>query len=117
MKDHGAEAGKALNRLAKWRNVFTGWQLGSRSKSDPEAAAVSDAREAILMLRVEVSALVQLLTEKRIFTSEEWAIQLLDEVNAYEAMLRERFPGFEATDYGMAIDVTKAAETTRGWPA
>lgn len=31
-----------LQRLGKWRTVFASWQLGTRSKNDPEAQAVRD---------------------------------------------------------------------------
>lgn len=35
----------ALNRVTKWRSIFTGWQLGTRAKGDPEGDAVRDHRE------------------------------------------------------------------------
>ena len=47
---------EALNRVAKWRTVFTGWQIGTRPKGDPECDAIRDASEARILLRVEVSA-------------------------------------------------------------
>lgn len=50
----------ALNRLAKWRTVFAGWQLGTRARGDPESDAVRDHREATIMLRAEVNALTAL---------------------------------------------------------
>jgi hypothetical protein len=40
----------ALERLAKWRTLFAGWQLGTRPKGEPESDAVRDHREATLML-------------------------------------------------------------------
>jgi hypothetical protein len=33
---------KALQKLAKWRLIFAGWQLGTRLKGDPECDAVRD---------------------------------------------------------------------------
>jgi hypothetical protein len=51
---------KALNRLTKWRNVFVGWQLGTREKGDPEGDAVRDHREQSIILRAEVTALTGL---------------------------------------------------------
>ena len=59
---------RAMNRLAKWRSVFAGWQLGTRQIGDPESDAVRDHREVTLLLRAEQSALVLLLIEKGIFT-------------------------------------------------
>jgi len=41
----------ALNVLAKWRAHFSGWQLGTRPKGDPEGDAVRDHREATILLR------------------------------------------------------------------
>lgn len=105
----------ALNRLAKWRSVFAGWQLGTRTDSDPESQAVRDHRESTLLQRIELSAITRLLIEKGVFTLEEMQIQLLDETEAMEAMLEKRFPGFKATAAGMQMDVAKAAETMKGW--
>jgi hypothetical protein len=52
---------QALNRVAKWRGLFAGWQLGTRPKGDPECDAVRDHREITILLRVEASALTRLL--------------------------------------------------------
>jgi hypothetical protein len=107
---------EALNRLAKWRMIFTGWQLGTRLKGDPEADAVRDHREVTILLRAEASALAALLIRKGVFTPEEFDAQLQEEADALEIQYRRRFPGLEATDLGMAIvDAQKAAKTTRGW--
>lgn len=62
---------QALERLAKWRVLFAGWQLGTRSKGDPEADAVRDLQEARLMLRTEVTALTGLLLTKGVITEQE----------------------------------------------
>mgnify|MGYP001587156880 CR=1 FL=1 len=40
-----------INRLTKWRTLFTGWQLGTRAKGDPEGDAVRDHREVTILLR------------------------------------------------------------------
>lgn len=113
--DLAARLNRELNRLAKWRTVFAGWQLGTRPKTDPETQAVRDTREAILCLRVEVSALVNLLTVKNVFTVQEYQTVLLREIQHMQTVLEARFPGFKATESGMLIDVVKAAETTKGW--
>lgn len=98
----------ALNRLAKWRAIFAGWQLGTRVESDPECQAVRDHREITLMLRVEVIALVTLLVDKGVITTKEWDVYRELEVAKQEADLEERFPGAEATDFGMSIDLERA---------
>lgn len=110
------DAMQALNRLAKWRTVMAGWQLGTRAKGDPECDAVRDHREATLLMRAEVNALASLLVEKGVFTHDEWSAQLVIEANACSTQLEERFPGFSATDIGLAMDA-RAADTTKGWRA
>jgi len=83
----------ALNVLAKWRTLFTGWQLGTRRKGDPEGDAVSDHREATILLRAEQSALVLLLVDKGVFTYEEWLAALEGEAKLLDAAFERRFPG------------------------
>lgn len=104
-----------INRLAKWRSVFAGWQLGTRPDHDPECQAIRDHREATLILRAEVSALVQLLITKGVFTTAEFKEQIQAECQYLCKVYEERFPGFQATDVGMSIDPGKAVKTTRGW--
>jgi len=107
-------AHEALNRLAKWRAIFTGWQLGTRPKGDPESDAVRDHREATLILRAEVTALVDLLLKRGVFTEQAWAAAVEREANSLAALLSERFPGVTATDTGLDIDPARA-QWMRGW--
>lgn len=104
-----------IERLGKWRTVFTGWQLGTRAKGDPEADAVRDHRDATMMLRAEVSAMSQLLVGKRVFTAEEYTEQVHEEARRLCRLYERKFPGFEATDDGLTIDPAIAADTTAGW--
>ncbi len=104
-----------LEKLAKWRAVFAGWQLGTRSDQDPECRAVRDHREATLMLRAEANALLGLLVGKGLLTEAEWAEALAREARQLDSDLERRFPGFRTTSSGLVIDPAKAAETTRGW--
>ena len=106
---------RALNRLAKWRSVLAGWQLGTRPKGDPECDAVRDQRELLLLIRAELNALAALCLEKRLFTAEEWDSTLAREADELSASLAERFPGFRATDVGLEMDSKVAAATTKGW--
>lgn len=106
---------KALNRLAKWRSFFASWQLGTRSKEDPECQAVKDHREATVLQRAELTALTALLIEKQVFTEDEFGIQLQKEAEMLNERLEARFPGWEATDFGMAVDLTKAGDAMRHW--
>lgn len=110
-----AQSHAALNRLAKWRTVFAGWQLGTRPKGDPESDAVRDHREATMMLRVEVTALTSLLLDRKFFTHADYEAALVTAARALDADYERRFPGFRATDDGMEIDVQMAHETTKGW--
>jgi hypothetical protein len=104
----------ALERLGKWRSIFAGWQLGTRPNDDPECQAVRDAAEARLMLRAEVTAVVNLLTERGVFTEDEWFAQLAIEADMLSLTLEERFPGVRATDTGLDIDA-RAAEWMAKW--
>lgn len=106
---------RALERLAKWRMIFTGWQLGTRSKTDPEAQAVRDHREVTMFLRAEATALVGLLIKKGVFTEEEWGTALADEADELSRSYEKRFPGAKATDEGISIDTTKALEWMKDW--
>jgi hypothetical protein len=112
-----SEYERTVNRLAKWRTVFAGRWLGTRTKDDPECIAVRDITEKYLMLRVEVNALTKLLSYKGVFTVDEFTNQIIRECDYMQAMLERQFPGFKATDDGMHIDVAAARETTKGWPA
>lgn len=105
-----------LNRLCKWRSVLVGWQLGTRPAGDPEAQAVRDQRDVLMLLRCEVNALARLCIDQGVFSPKAWAMQLGDEADALNEAYRQRFPGMEATELGIRIvDPEKAAETTRGW--
>lgn len=104
-----------LNRLTKWRSVFAGWQLGTRLDTDPECQAVRDHRDLTMLLRVEVSALVNLLMEEGAFTASEYAEQLRLEAEILMRAYEQKFPGARATDEGMTFDVPQWFETTKGW--
>ena len=107
---------KYLEKLCKWRLVFASWQLGTRSKDDPECQAVRDHVDARLILRAEVSALTALLIKKGLISVEEFREQLETEAYLLDQMLEQKFPGWQSTEIGMAVvDVKKAIETMRGW--
>lgn len=103
---------RALNRLAKWRTFFAGWQLGTRSKDDAESNAVRDHREATLLLRTEGNALVQLLIRKGVFTEEEWTAQMEVEAEELCLTLEKQYPGISATQAGLNIN-REGAETMK----
>ncbi len=105
----------ALNRLCKWRTIFTGWQLGTRPKGDPEGDAVRDHRELTILLRAEVSALVVLLIEKKVFTQGEYLKALDAEAELLSKSYERKFPGFKARDFGMEVNPAIAKDTTAGW--
>jgi hypothetical protein len=108
---------QALNRVAKWRTLLTGWQLGTRPKGDPESGAVRDHREVTILLRVEGSALVNLLVAKGLITAQEWDVALTQEANLLSAAFERRFPGVTATDDGLVMNPRKieAAGWMKGW--
>lgn len=105
----------AVQRLAKWRAVFAGWQLGSRAKGDPEADAVRDHREVTLLLRAEVNALTGLLIDKGAFTAEEFTARLSAEAEYLSKQYERKFPGFKATDDGIDMNIAIARDTMQGW--
>ena len=73
---------RTLNKLAKWRTLFAGWQLGTRPDSDPECQAVRDHRDLSLMARIDINALLALLIRKGVFTEQEW----IDALPSFERM-------------------------------
>lgn len=105
---------RAFNRVAKWRSVFAGWQLGTRIKGDPESDAVRDHREATILLRVETTAILGLLLKKGLIGREELGAAIIEEANELSKMYEQKFPGMKATDDGIQMD-HRAAETMRYW--
>lgn len=104
----------ALNRLAKWRTLLTGWQLGTRPKGDPECDAVRDQRELLLLLRCELTALTRCLLEADLIDGDSYAHVVAEEADLLSMAHEARFPGVRATDQGMVFDA-RAADTMRGW--
>lgn len=90
---------RVLNKVAKWRSLFAGWQLGTRSETDPEAQAVRDHRELSMMVRIEVNALLDLMIKKGVFTEQEWIDALEAEAQHYDRA---------ASAAGLHIDLIKA---------
>lgn len=107
------KAVRALNRLARWRTVFASWQLGTRSDTDGECEAVKDHREATMLLRAEVSALVALLMNKGLFTRVDFTEQLGKEAELLMRAYEKHFPGFRTDDDGVVLDVPVANETIK----
>lgn len=105
---------RALERVAKWRSIFAGWQLGTRPKGEPESDAVRDHREATILLRVEVSALAALLIDKGVFTTVEWTRAIAIEADALNDAYERRFPGVSTSQDGLTID-RRAAEWMKDW--
>lgn len=110
-----AIADRVTNRLAKWRSVFAGWQLGTRTDSDPECQAVRDHREATMLLRAEVNALTACLIEAGVFTARQYTEQVILESEHLSDAYARRFPGMTATDAGITYDPPRAAKTMKGW--
>ena len=105
----------ALNRIAKWRTIFAGWQLGTRPKGDPESDAVRDHREVSILLRVEATAVSKLLIDKGVFTLEDWQKAMLDEAELLSKDYEKKFPGCKATDSGIQMDISQVAKWMKDW--
>lgn len=109
---------RATQRLCKWRTVFVGWMIGSRSAEAPGVKAYRDRADGHLMTRVELNALTALLIAKRVFTVEEFMAQVVTECDHKQKDLEAFFPGYKATDHGISIEVGVANETNKrlGFP-
>lgn len=105
--------GAAIQTLAKWRGLLMAWQLGTRLKGDPEGDAVRDHREVTIVLRAEVNALTSALIAKGVITSEEWHNALLTECMLLDDSYAKRFPGVEATETGLVMDIQQI--NALGW--
>lgn len=100
-----------LERLAKWRTVFTGWIIGTASKEMPGVRGVVDLMERTIILRAEISALTTMLRNKGVFTHAEFVTALEAEAAQLDSDFARLFPGYTATDHGINIDVKTARET------
>lgn len=101
------------NRLSKWRSFFASWQVGTRPDTDGETRAIKHHREATILLRAELNALVGMMLEKNNMTEMEWLTRLADEYEMLEKDYETAFPGYKATEDGMDIDIAKASETMK----
>jgi len=105
---------KALNRLAKWRVLFAGWQLGTRTDTDAEANAVKDHRELSMISRAEITAITRILIEKGVCTFDELEDRIALEADELSAAIGKHFPGIEATDDGLHwFDIPKIRQWMR----
>jgi hypothetical protein len=106
---------EAWEKLCKWRQVFAGWQLGTRLKGDPECDAIRDHREVTICLRAEVNALTRVLLEKKLISQEDLARIMAEEAEHLSAAYERKFPGLKAESYGISYKLPEAAETMKGW--
>lgn len=114
MADQQQRTFRALNILAKWRTLFTGWQLGTRPKGDPEGDAVRDHREVTILLRAEGNTMLGLLLKKGVFTQEEWLAALEQEALQLSQDYERRFPGVTAHEDGLTFD-KRTLPWMKGW--
>jgi hypothetical protein len=115
MTDLAERCYNAVNKLAKWRSVFAGWQLGTRAKGDPECDAVRDHREVTILMRAELSAITRLMLDRGVFDQDEFQLAMIEEAELLSKDYEKKFPGCKATDIGIQIDISKAGETMRHW--
>lgn len=110
-----SKVAEAFNKLAKWRAVFAGWQLGTRPANDPECQAVRDHREVTVFLRAEVNALTRIMLEAKLITPEQLNQIMAEEAEHLNAMYERKFPGMRAEEYGIHYTLPEAANTMKGW--
>lgn len=108
----------ALNKLAKWRKFFASWQLGSRLSTDGEYKAVADHRELTIILRVEMTALTDILLKKGLITQKEMQAALEREARTLDKDYEDRFAGFSTSQTGLHMKMPEAYETAKrlGFP-
>lgn len=106
-------ARRALNVLTKWRNHFAGWQLGTRLDTDPEFLAVRDHRELSILLRVEMTALVEVMLRKGFMTAAEFEAAMEREANLLNKDYEKRWPGVTASPTGLSYNI--ASINAAGW--
>jgi hypothetical protein len=110
-------AAASLNRLAKWRAVFAGWQLGTRPRGDGESEAVRDHREVTMLLRAEVNALTRILLDQKVVDQDTLTRVVGEEAEYLSRAYEDKFPGATAVDDGVSF-TPEFAETARrmGFP-
>ena len=103
---------KRLELLCKWRQVYclqaTSGQIGFERY-------VRDAAEAKLLHRAELSAIVALLVQKKVFTNVEFAAQVEVESEFLNEAMQKTFPGFTAKDNGIALTNPMVTQTMKNW--
>jgi len=114
MTTQRARTDRALNIVTKWRTLFTGWQLGTRPKGDPEGDAVRDHRELSILLRVELTALTGLLLAKGVCTEDELLAAFEHEAELLNKDYERRFPGVTAHEDGLNLD-HRVLPWMKGW--
>src|SRR5215471_121384 len=107
-------ARRALEKVAKWRSLFAGWQLGTRPDTDPECRAIRDHREISILLRVEVSAMLDILLKKGVITMQDWYDAIGNEAEQLDQDYASRFPGVTSSEDGLIFSSEKLEEI-RGW--
>lgn len=105
-----------LNKLCKWRSVFAGWQLGTRSDKDESCKALKDHREVTILLRAEMSALARLLINKGVFSRVEWDQAVATEAEMLDKDYEKKFPGITTAQDGVHFQMPQAHETMKNWP-
>ncbi len=106
----------ALNRVCKWRRVFTGKMFGSGTEDDPLIVGSNDLQEARLIIRVEMTSITGLLLRAGVFTQGELNEAIREEADLLNADYAKRFPGFTAENDGMHMEPVLAMETMKSQP-
>jgi hypothetical protein len=109
------EANNAIQKLCKWRGVFAGWQLGTRTSEDPECQAVRDHREVTMLMRAELNALTRCCIDAGLFTEETFTKQLGEEAQFLDKSYEEKFPGYSTDLDGVHMKMPEAFNTSKGW--
>jgi hypothetical protein len=108
---------EAMAHLAQWRKVLMRRQCGLNNAAGvpQNAGAIEEHHEATLTTQAQLAAVMHLLVTKGICTMAEFDAALGQAAQDATATLEQRFPGFTASDHGVAQDA-RANDTMAGWP-
>lgn len=113
-----AECMRVSNKLAKWRNFFASWQLGTTSANDGRYRAIKNHYELSILMRADINAITGLLIKKGVFTQEEYTEAIIAESKRLDHDYEESYPGWSSDDDGMHMTLPSAFETMKrlGFP-
>ena len=94
-----------LSRLRQYARYVIGRVTGSVASTDGKYKFFLEHAESRHFHRVELNALIVLLTEKKIIAEGEWEKYLLKEIEIYEESLKQQYPEVTVPSDGRSVIV------------